>query len=187
MPVLHRCKCIIIGDAAVGKTSIVKSLLGPPNQFPTKYLMTCGVDILTKTLRVPDSNDIIELFIYDCSGKNIYHEMVQKVCSCNVSLIVAVFDVTNEQSFISLQHWLSELTKVNKKSEPIVGIILGNKIDIINNRVTSSDEAHQLAKKHKMRYFDCSAKDMNGIEESFLYLITTWNDMRKNNKKQESL
>ena len=162
MPVLHRCKCIIIGDAAVGKTSIVKSLLGPPNQFPKKYLMTCGVDILTKTLRVPDSNDIIELFIYDCSGKNIYHEMVQKVCSCNVSLIVAVFDVTNEQSFISLQHWLSELTKVNKKS-------------------------HQLAKKHKMRYFDCSAKDMNGIEESFLYLITTWSDMKKNNKKQESL
>lgn len=177
MPNVLRCKCIIIGDAAVGKTSIVKMLLGPPNQFPKKYSMTTGVDISSKTLRIPNSDHIVELFIYDCSGKNVYKEIVQKVCSCNVSLIVSVFDVTNEESFKNMHNWLTELTKAIKKPETTIGVVLGNKIDLSERRIVSSEDAHQLAKKYKMRYFDSSAKDMIGIEEPFLHLITNWHEM----------
>lgn len=174
---ISRCKCIIIGDSAVGKTSIVKVLLGPSSHFPNKYLMTTDIDIFSKTFRVSNSEHNVEIFIYDCSGKYFYREIIQKVWSKNVSLIVGVFDVTNEESFHSLQNWLTDISKALKSQESPIGVILGNKIDLTDRRVVSSDDAHQLAKKYKMRYFDCSAKDVNGIEEPFLHLITNWHEI----------
>lgn len=181
MPNISRCKCIVIGDATVGKTSIVKMLLGPPqHQFPKKYIMTSGVDISSKTLRIPNSDDVVELFIYDCSGKKIYKDIVQSLWSSNVSLIVAVFDVTSEESFQILQSLLSDWAKSAKSQEKTLGVILGNKVDLSERRIISLEDAHQLAKRYKMRYFETSAKDAVGIEESFLYLITNWNEMQNN-------
>lgn len=174
---ITRCKCVLLGDAGVGKTAIVKSLIGHPHSFPSKYIMTPGVEIFVKSIRPANSDSVLELFIYDFSGKPIYADLVRKLWANNVSIIVGVFDVNREDSFFSLQSQLTELLKQFDHPEDVIGIILGNKTDLKGRRSISSEEAHQLAKKYKMRYFDVSAKeDRSQIEEAFLYLTNLWFD-----------
>ena len=47
--------------------------------------------------------------------------------------IIAVYDVTNRNSFINIKHWLLEIDKCAR--EGVIRLIVGNKIDLIVNRV----------------------------------------------------
>lgn len=174
---IKRCKCVLIGDAAVGKTSIVKSLMGKPHAFPLNYNMTTGVEIFCKSIRAENSDNVLEFFIYDFSGKSIYADLVKKIWSNNVTVIVGVFDVAREESFFALQASLTQLLKEISKPEDVVGMILGNKNDLTHRRCVSIDDAHQLAKKYKMRYYDVSAKeDGSQIHEAFQHVTSMWMD-----------
>jgi len=180
MKSINRCKCVLIGDAAVGKTAIVKSLIGKPHQtFPGNYNMTTGVDIFRTSTRQPNSENMLEFFIYDFSGKEIYADLVRKIWSNNVSVIVGVFDVTSEESFFHLQSNMTDLLKEITRPEEVVGILLGNKNDLDHRRVVTPEDAHQLAKKYKMRYFDVSAKENSSlIREAFQHVTAVWMDQR---------
>lgn len=180
MPLVNRCKCVIIGDAGVGKTAIVKSLLGPPHIFPKKYTMTPGVEITTKSIRsVTNSDVILEYYIYDFSGRSVYTDLVRKLWSNNVTVIVGVFDVNREETFYTLSSMLTELLKSITNPNDVIGVILGNKTDLTGRRSVKPEDGHQLAKKYKMRYFDVSAKESKGIiEDAFLYLTSVWLDQK---------
>ena len=70
---------MVIGDSAVGKSSIVQQFLNSGAAFPKNYSMTLSADILTRTINIPESQDTVELIIVDCSGKEINKDIIQKV------------------------------------------------------------------------------------------------------------
>jgi transport family protein 27 len=45
------------------------------------YLQTFGVDLNVKTVSIPDTNDSVELFLYDSSGQEFYNEWLSKYVS----------------------------------------------------------------------------------------------------------
>ena len=47
----------------------------------------------------------------------------------NVSAVVLVYDVTNEQSFSSLSKWVSECANYGLTPEDVPMIVVGNKCD----------------------------------------------------------
>ena len=70
---------MVIGDSAVGKSSLVQQFLNSGAAFPKNYSMTLSADILTRTINIPESQDTVELIIVDCSGKEINKDIIQKV------------------------------------------------------------------------------------------------------------
>lgn len=42
-------------------------------------LQTQGVEILTKMINVPDTKSSVELYLFDCSGKEFYRGLVTKM------------------------------------------------------------------------------------------------------------
>ena len=88
----------VVGESAVGKTSICHQLSSDGTDFPKNYLTTTLSDVLVKSIKIPDSNDLVELFLIDSSGNSIYHDLL-KECWSQSNLIVAVYDVTKEESF----------------------------------------------------------------------------------------
>ena len=42
---------------------------------------TFTVELHQKQVRIPDTAESVELFIYDCSGKDIYREVLRNVVS----------------------------------------------------------------------------------------------------------
>ena len=53
--------------------------------------------ILTDILN-PFFADIVELFLLDCSGKEVYMDLLSEMMK-NVDMIVAIYDVTKSESF----------------------------------------------------------------------------------------
>lgn len=104
--------------------------------------------------------------------------------------ILLVYDITNKQSFVDLQLWLSEVEKHGR--ENVVKILIGNKKDLESQRQVSTEEASKFAESQGMKYLETSAKDGLNIEESFVNLVKemkkkNFNNILNNTKKPPTL
>ena len=145
---VSRCKCVVVGDTGVGKSFVIRSLIGGDTRIRDKTdRMTAGVEVSRKTVtRAQDleptfdqgttvddmkQKQALEFFIFEFSGRKLYWDLLQQIWRLNnsgdekVTAVVGVFDVNREKSFSELQsllnHWL------NMNQPRVVGIVFGNK------------------------------------------------------------
>ena len=70
---------------------------------------------------------------------------------------IVVFDLTIYETFKRAQQWIKEL---NENASPdIVIALVGNKLDLDDNRQVPTDEAQSYADKKGLLYFEASAKN----------------------------
>ncbi len=80
------------------------------------------------------------------------------------------YDVTDEISFKNVSYWLK---KINKHGDVNVKImLLGNKVDLFNERAVTYEEADELCRSHGIPYYETSAKDATNVDEAFKFLIS---------------
>ena len=65
-----------------------------------------------------------------------------------VSGVVLVFDVTSEESFKSLPLWMEHIHENASVDIPIV--LVGNKIDLVEDRKVSTQQAEDFAAKEQI-------------------------------------
>lgn len=64
------------------------------------------------------------------------------------------------------------LESIYQHADPsITKVLVGNKIDLEDDRKVSSEEAKSLADQHKMKYFETSAKQNRNIDELMQHLM----------------
>jgi Ras-related protein Rab-27A len=78
---------------------------------------------------------------------------------------ILIFDITNEQSFLNIRDWLSQL-KIHAYCETPDIILCGNKADLENRRQVSTARAKQLADQLGLPYFETSACTSVNVEKS---------------------
>ena len=61
--------------------------------------------------------------------------------------------------------WLKHIEKYAK--ENVLKFLVGNKLDLIDNRVISKEEVNNFAEEHNLPYVETSAKEGVNIEELF--------------------
>ena len=87
-----------MGEPQTGKTAMSSQLCSDGSNFPKNYLMTHCMSVLVKSINIPDTNDCVELYLTDCSGREVYLDMLHD-CWKGTTLLVAMYDVCNDQSF----------------------------------------------------------------------------------------
>ncbi|KAM8980245.1 intraflagellar transport protein 27 homolog [Sarcophilus harrisii] len=168
-------KCIMAGDATVGKSSLAQMFRSDGAHFQKNYTLTTGVDLLVKQLTVPDTNDSVELFIFDSAGKELFSEMLDKLWE-HPNLLCLVFDVTNEQSFTNCAKWL-EKVRVQLQGSTLPGVLVGNKTDLAGRRVVETSRAQEWAGTHGLEYFETSVKEMENFEAPFRCLAKLFHQL----------
>uniref|UniRef100_A0A0K2T6C4 Intraflagellar transport protein 27 homolog [Aplysia californica] n=1 Tax=Lepeophtheirus salmonis TaxID=72036 RepID=A0A0K2T6C4_LEPSM len=177
----------------VGKSSLLSQLTSDGKSFPKNYLMTQGADMTHKSVNIPDTNDVVELYLLDSSGKEMYSSILSEIWkSEDIALVIVVYDVTNEESFRRVSWWVNRLHKSSSSEEDdkeekdqedlnfeerkssFPGVLIGNKIDMKERRVISPKLGSELASKLSLVYFETSSKDYQGCEEPFYYLANEW-------------
>lgn len=64
------------------------------------------------------------------------------------------------------------MNSIYKHSDPsIAKVLVGNKLDLEQNRVVSTSEARKIASEHGMEYFETSARDNINVQEVLQYIM----------------
>lgn len=169
-----RAKCLVVGDSTVGKSALTQVFCSDGVQYPKTYSMTTGVDFVTKSLSIPSTLDSVEFFVYDSSGKEEFGDIVETHMK-NVKIIILVYDVTNMESFQNIAEWYKKLENANSGKE-LHGALIGNKLDLMDRQVVSSEMGQNMAEQLHLHFFECSAKDMRNIDAPFQTIAKEYYD-----------
>lgn len=160
-------KIMLLGDGAVGKTSVVRRFV--VDKFSDDYITTIGTKVTKKDLRfeMPYGPVNLTLMIWDILGQKGY-TTIQESSFQGAKGVLLVCDLTRNETFDSLEtYWIPRLTNVAGR---IPQVIVGNKVDLVENRKAAEDKLGNLSKKHECPCFVSSAKTGENVEAAFLTL-----------------
>jgi len=157
---INNYKIVVIGDINVGKTSILSRFRY--GSFEPDYMPTLGIDFFTKNLFYEDKT--IRLILWDTAGQERFRALIPSYLK-NADCIIIVYDITNKESFNSLNHWLNGAKE--NTVEGTIFVVCGNKIDLKEKRVVSTEQINEYIKKNELIYIECSAKNGEGIKNLF--------------------
>lgn len=163
----YRFKMILIGPAAVGKTSILMRFVH--NKFSKSYKMTIGVDFLNKEINIDDLNT--KLTIWDIAGQKRF-KFMRKNFYGGAAGALLVFDLTRENTLQEVKNrWYPEMTQFVGAEIPF--ILIGNKLDLIEEigKVIETKDARNFAETKGSIYIETSAKTGQNVEDVFMELI----------------
>lgn len=115
-------KFILIGASGVGKTCLMNRFTD--EIFENEQQYTIGVDFKIKTINLDGLE--VKIHIWDTAGQEKFRAIISNYYRGAHGILV-VFDMTNKESFLSLEGWIKEVRKNTKENVEI--LILGNKID----------------------------------------------------------
>lgn len=154
-------KIVVLGAQGVGKTSMVVRYIG--RMFSHHISPTIGASFFTCKINIEDTR--VKLQVWDTAGQERFKSMAPMYYR-NANAALLVFDITQYDSFTSVQTWVKELQR--NVVEPMVLSVIGNKTDLSEQRKVSREEAFQYAQSIGGNYFESSALQDEGIEEVFL-------------------
>ena len=168
-----RHKIIFIGDAGVGKTTIISRIMDNP--FIEEYEPSIGVDFMSKVIQYNGQN--IKIQIWDTAGQEKYKGLIPSYVR-NSSFVFVVYDISVKTTFDNIPKWINFIRSI----ENTTIILCGNKIDL-ENREVKKEEGEELAKKEGISFFEVSAKTDENIKNMFYNVVSELPVFSNSNKE----
>ena len=167
-------KIVVVGDAAVGKTSLIKRYT--TDSFEKDYISTLGMQFSKYEESVAEEK--IELFLWDLAGQESFSTLRDRFYTGSSGAIV-VFSLSPEEieTYSHVAKWLSDI-KETCGNIPI--ILFGNKADLVDqnalatspNYSTSDVHVKKFAQDHKIiEYYKTSALTGQDVKGAFKALV----------------
>ena len=153
-------KYIIVGDPSVGKSNLLMKFAH--NKFTDDYQTTIGVEFGAKNIQI--NNKIYRIQIWDTAGQENFRSITRayyQKCVC----AMVVYDITCRETFEHIQSWLQDIH--DQSPETVLIILIGNKIDLENKRIVSTDEGKDFATQNGHIFMETSAKTGEGVNDIF--------------------
>ena len=167
----HVLKILLLGDGAVGKTSLILRFI--ENKFKDEYSVSLGVDFLTKTITFIDEDDIkrvVSLQVWDIAGQ-ARHVSYSHLYLKGALGAFYVFDLTRKETLEQIQNrWQLQSLKASPNH---LGILIGNKADLIKERAMSKSQLKKIVDSmHVIDMLETSAKTGRNVNKAFQKLTT---------------
>ena len=161
-------KIVILGDAAVGKTSLINQYI--EHSFQEDYKPTLGANIIRKDIHVDKINANVRLIMWDLAGQEKYNVIRSMYFQGCVGALL-VYDITRRATFETVKSkWLRDFEKYVKKEGTY--LLIGNKTDLTEQRVVSTDDGNGFAREiNASDFIETSAKYGENVEKTFENLV----------------
>ena len=171
-----RLKLLILGDSAVGKTSML--LKYTDNFFPESHLATIGIEFKTKEIKFSDY--LVHLKIWDTAGQERFRAITKSYFRGSNGVIF-MYNITKKETFKNVKDWIKDSENNNFGFEKI---LVGNKIDLEQIREVELKDVEEWAGQKNINVLEISAKNGTNVEKCFNELIRL---ILENKSKQEIL
>lgn len=160
-------KLLFIGSEKVGKSTLLERYIH--GNFVEDYKPTIGVSFMQKQLQL--TSDIkLKFYIFDLAGLKTFAK-VRRYFYQGAHTILLLFDYSREESLKEINEWLEEAQHFVKRRN-VNYILIGNKIDLVENRQKMKEQGHALANQYEIPFFEISAYTGQGIDELFTNIFS---------------
>jgi small GTP-binding protein len=161
----------VFGAVGVGKSSLVTQFLA--HIFPDPPMDPTVEDSLRKQSVIDEESCLLEILDTAIASEDMEALFDQYMRSCGGFLLV--YSITSEESFRKIQEMHERILRV-KDVEKCNCVLVGNKSDLEEDRMVSTQAGQELAQKFKCPFFEASAKNRVNVEEAFFDCVR---EMRK--------
>jgi small GTP-binding protein len=157
-------KITVIGDGAVGKTSLIKKYT--QGSFQKDYIKTLGAQFSKYDEEIEGDN--CKLFFWDIAGQREFDFMRPTFYKGSKAAII-VFSHIDENSFNHIKDWHEDIKKYTGDL-PIV--LFGNKTDLVDKKDLDEEIINGMVQdRNFLGYYKTSAKTGSGVYEAFQAII----------------
>jgi small GTP-binding protein len=157
-------KIILLGDGAVGKTSLIRRFV--VDKFNDNYLQTVGFKITSKDIQITTDKNVyyLKLNIWDILGQKGYIEL-HKSSLPGPAGVILVADITRKDTLQSIEdYWIPNIQNI-VGSVPFV--ILANKSDLVEDAEFDEEELSRFAYQYDVSFYLTSAKTGKNVKNAF--------------------
>jgi len=174
---------ILLGSQTVGKTSFINKIYN--NIFMENTISTLGIDVMRTVAEL--YGRLIRIELWDTAGQERLRTIPQKLYSKGDGFFL-MFDVCDKKGFEDISEWVKDIRKTRASADetdfekrPIDEnmVLIGNKIDKVEGRVVTKEQATALAKKFNLDYFEMSCKQGINLYEIFSYVVFKGSSMAR--------
>ena len=154
-------KVILLGEAGVGKTNLIRVALGKEFEEDTATSLTSS--FYDGTIFVDNKN--YSYCLWDTAGQELYRA-VNKIFIKDSKIVLIVFAINNKQSFEEIDFWYNYTNEILGEGDHIIALI-ANKSDLYEEKQVSNEEGEEFAKSIGAIFVSTSAKNASGINALF--------------------
>lgn len=161
---IREYKIVVVGGGGVGKSALTIQFI--QSYFVDEYDPTIE-DSYRKQVVIDDKVSILD--ILDTAGQEEYSAMREQYMRTGEGFLL-VYSVTSRNSFDELLSYYQQIQRV-KDSDYIPVVVVGNKLDLENERQVSYEDGQRLANQLNAPFLETSAKQAINVDEAFYDLI----------------
>ncbi|KAA0722700.1 Ras-related protein [Triplophysa tibetana] len=179
---MREYKVVVLGSGGVGKSALTVQFV--TGTFIEKYDPTIE-DFYRKEIEVDSSPSVLE--ILDTAGTEQFASM-RDLYIKNGQGFILVYSLVNQQSFQDIKPMRDQIIRVKReirvdadgfefllmfphRYERVPVILVGNKVDLDNEREVSSSEGQALAEEWGCPFMETSAKSKTMVDELFSEIV----------------
>lgn len=162
MPTIQKKVCLL-GDFAVGKTSLVRRFV--EGIFEDKYLSTIGAKVDRKTVVIQTDGQAanLALLLWDLAGGEKFDRVMSNYYR-GAAGAVLVCDLTRPETLQAVVNYTRDFWSVNPRT-PIM--VVGNKQDLAEKRAITDEDLASVAGQFQLPWFVSSARTGENVEFIF--------------------
>jgi small GTP-binding protein len=161
-------KLILLGESAVGKTSIINRYV--EDSFSNDIISSSSMTYSRKRLIINKQNIILN--IWDTVGQEKFKSL-SKLFFNDTKIVVLVYSITEKDTFIKLDYWLKTFQETI--GDDVVLGVAGNKSDLFFQQTVSEEEGAKYAEKIGAIFSEISAKEnKKGLDKFIEQLVTEY-------------
>ena len=170
-------KVILLGEAGVGKTNLIRAALG--GKFNPNSSTTITNEFYDSVVSFNNKN--YAYFIWDTAGQEAYRA-INKIFIKDSKIIFLVFSIDSKKSFEEIDFWINYVNEILGKGDHII-VLIGNKSDLFLNQEVEDEDIKKKAEELKIRMKITSAlKDGEGFKNYLEELLKEY--ILKHNTKE---
>ena len=155
---IESIKVVLLGEAGVGKTSIINQFAY--HQFDPDCLSSISAQFISKSINY-EGYGAIKYDIWDTAGQERYRSMA-RIFYKDAKVIIFVYDITSQATFDGMKDYWYEQIKTNCEKDAILAVV-ANKNDLYSEQQISDEVGQRFADEIDAIFQSTSALSDIGI------------------------
>jgi len=177
---ISRTVLFLIGDSGVGKTNIMGRWA--KDNYSSETQSTITIECKSRAYKV--DGKVINVQIWDTAGQERFRSLASQYYR-KADGVVVVYDMTRISSFDSIKGWLDQVEQFTGSPEEnlIQYLLIGNKKDLVEERVIRQDEALSFAKTKNMAFMETSAVEGTNCMKALQIIMQDIHEIQTKRRK----